>query len=178
MPRFLLAAVLCAATLAACGDEPRATPTPTTAADGSTVDDLAPADRFDALLEVGLPLLGLDIDDVTAGEGATFDDHVLATCDQASAVAAAVDREFATVGGSRAVAADQRFVAINCSAFQEQLLESGVAKPKQAKKARRDKTRQNQAARRARLRPPCTVMAMLASGCEMACSVPIGTPSV
>ena len=36
----------------------------------------------------------------------------------------------------------------------------------------------NHAARRARLRPPCTVMAMLASGCEMPCSVEIGTPSV
>jgi hypothetical protein len=36
----------------------------------------------------------------------------------------------------------------------------------------------NQAARRARLRPPCTVMAMLANGCEMPCNVEIGTPSV
>ena len=36
----------------------------------------------------------------------------------------------------------------------------------------------NHAARRARLRPPCTVIAMLASGCEMPCSVEIGTPSV
>ena len=36
----------------------------------------------------------------------------------------------------------------------------------------------NHAARRARLRPPCTAIAMLASGCEMACSVEIGTPSV
>jgi hypothetical protein len=36
----------------------------------------------------------------------------------------------------------------------------------------------NHAARRARLRPPATVIAMLASGCEMACRVEIGTPNV
>ncbi len=36
----------------------------------------------------------------------------------------------------------------------------------------------NQAARRARLRPPCTVMAIFARECEMACNVDIGTPSV
>ena len=35
-----------------------------------------------------------------------------------------------------------------------------------------------QAARRARPRPPCTAMAMFARGCEMPCSVEIGTPRV
>ncbi|PQM47596.1 hypothetical protein C1Y40_02184 [Mycobacterium talmoniae] len=36
----------------------------------------------------------------------------------------------------------------------------------------------NHAARWASPRPPCTVMAIFANGCEMACSVEIGTPSV
>ena len=36
----------------------------------------------------------------------------------------------------------------------------------------------NHAARRARLRPPCTAIAMLANGCEIPCNVEIGTPRV